>query len=165
MLNSTGKRDWSQKYLPPIRKHSIITSWKGRVDTYTLLNCENTYFPEWRWMTAFEINSSRLFKMFSFFLRNLELKHLLSKTNRLTQYFPFLWQVVLACQAYLTNLFDVLFKFVMNHILALYFVIIIIIIVIIIIIIIIKTYIWDPLITKWFFSLQHESKNENAWSI
>ena len=28
--------------------------------------------------------------------------------------------------------------------------------------IIIKTYIWDPLITKWFFSLQLKSKNENA---
>ena len=26
----------------------------------------------------------------------------------------------------------------------------------------IKTYIWDPLITKWFFSLQVKSKNENA---
>ena len=39
------------------------------------------------------------------------------------------------------------------------------IIIIIIIIIIIKTYIWDPLITKWFFSLQLKSKNENAKSI
>ena len=36
------------------------------------------------------------------------------------------------------------------------------IVIIIIIIIIIKTYIWDPLITKWFFSLQLKSKNENA---
>ena len=36
------------------------------------------------------------------------------------------------------------------------------IVIIIIIIIIIKTYIWDPLITKWFFSLQLTSKNENA---
>ena len=33
------------------------------------------------------------------------------------------------------------------------------------IIIIIKTYIWDPLITNWFFSLQLKSKNENAKSI
>ena len=41
----------------------------------------------------------------------------------------------------------------------------IIITIIIIIIIIIKTYIWDPLITKWFFSLQLKSKNENAKSI
>ena len=31
-----------------------------------------------------------------------------------------------------------------------------------IIIIIIKIYIWDPLITKWFFSLQLKNKNENA---
>ena len=29
----------------------------------------------------------------------------------------------------------------------------------------IKTYIWNPLITKWFFSLQLKSKNENAKSI
>ena len=36
-------------------------------------------------------------------------------------------------------------------------IIIIIIVIIIIIIIIIKTYIWDSLITKWFFSLQHKS--------
>ena len=26
----------------------------------------------------------------------------------------------------------------------------------------IKTYIWNPLITKWFFFLQLKSKNENA---
>ena len=38
----------------------------------------------------------------------------------------------------------------------------VIITIIIIIIIIVKTYIWDPLITKWFFSLQLKSKNENA---
>ena len=36
------------------------------------------------------------------------------------------------------------------------------IIIIIIIIIIIKTYIWHPLIRKWFFSLELRSKNENA---
>ena len=39
------------------------------------------------------------------------------------------------------------------------------IIIIIIIIIIIKTYIWDPLITRWFFTLQLKSKNENAKGI
>ena len=33
------------------------------------------------------------------------------------------------------------------------------------IIIIIETYIWDPLITKWFFSLQLKCKNENAKSV
>ena len=38
-------------------------------------------------------------------------------------------------------------------------------IIIIIIIIIIKTYIWDPLITRWFFTLQLKSKNENAKGI
>ena len=43
--------------------------------------------------------------------------------------------------------------------------IIIIIVIIIIIIIIIKTYIWDPLITRWFFTLQLKSKNENAKGI
>ena len=32
-------------------------------------------------------------------------------------------------------------------------------------IIVIKIYIWDPLITKWFFSLQLKSKSENAKSI
>ena len=32
-------------------------------------------------------------------------------------------------------------------------------------IIAIKIYIWDPLITKWFFSLQLKSKSENAKSI
>ena len=37
--------------------------------------------------------------------------------------------------------------------------------IVVIIIITIKTYVWDPLITKWFFSLQHKSKNENAKSI
>ena len=44
-------------------------------------------------------------------------------------------------------------------------IIIISIIIIIIIIIIIKIYIWDPLITKWFFSLQLKCKNENAESV
>ena len=34
-----------------------------------------------------------------------------------------------------------------------------------VIIINIKTYIWNPFITKWFFSLQLKSKNENAKSI
>ena len=43
--------------------------------------------------------------------------------------------------------------------------IIIIIFIIIIIIIIIKTYIWDSLITKWFFSLQLKGKNLNAINI
>ena len=38
------------------------------------------------------------------------------------------------------------------------------IIIIIIIIIIIKTYIWNPLIRKWFFSLELKSKNESAKS-
>ena len=36
---------------------------------------------------------------------------------------------------------------------------------IIIIIIFIKTHVWDPLIAKWFFSLQLKSKNENTKSI
>ena len=36
--------------------------------------------------------------------------------------------------------------------------------IIIIIIIIIKTYIWNPLIRKWFFSLKLKSKNESAKS-
>ena len=36
--------------------------------------------------------------------------------------------------------------------------------IIIIIIIIIKTYIWNPLIRKWFFSLELKSKNESAKS-
>ena len=39
------------------------------------------------------------------------------------------------------------------------------VIIIIIIIITNKTYIWDTLTTKWFFSLQLKSKNENAKSI
>ena len=44
-------------------------------------------------------------------------------------------------------------------------IIFIIIIIIIIIIIFIKTYIWDSLITKWFFSLQLKGKNLNAINI
>ena len=44
-------------------------------------------------------------------------------------------------------------------------IIIIFIIIIIIIIIFIKTYIWDSLITKWFFSLQLKGKNLNAINI
>ena len=44
-------------------------------------------------------------------------------------------------------------------------IIIFIIIIIIIIIIFIKTYIWDSLITKWFFSLQLKGKNLNAINI
>ena len=31
--------------------------------------------------------------------------------------------------------------------------------------IIIKTYIWDPLITKWFISIQCKRKDENAKGI
>ena len=44
-------------------------------------------------------------------------------------------------------------------------IIIIIIIVVVAVVVVVKTYIWDPLNTKWFFSLQLKSKNENAKSI